>query len=89
MPKRLLDRTMNGTSHFVCKEPTSGSPWKMPKYRVYGRIALGENVTVYDGSDVYRGEAVYIHPRGRFFQIQANGEPWRTSFAFPPTKGDG
>lgn len=87
MPKFLMDRAMKGTANFARSAP-SGGAWTMPDYKVYGKIAVGENVTICDGSETYRGEVVYIHPRGRFFQIKANGETWRTSFAFPTTKGD-
>lgn len=89
MPKYLLDRAMKGTANFEVKMPTNGGIWSVPEYKVYGRIALGETLTVYDGSEMHRGEVVYIHPQGRFFQIQATGETWRTSFAFPTTKGEG
>ncbi len=88
MAKYLLDRAMKGTANFEVKTPANGGCWTVPEYKVYGKIAIGENVTIYDGSETYRGEVVYIHPQGRFFQIQAKGEAWRTSFAFPTTKGD-
>lgn len=88
MQKYLLDKAMKGTANFEVKVPANGGAWSVPEYKVYGRIALGETVTVYDGSEMHRGEVVYIHPQGRFFQIQAKGETWRTSFAFPTTKGE-
>lgn len=86
MPKYLLDRAMKGTAKFEVKVPAGGGTWSVPEYKVYGRIALGETVTVYDGSEMHRGEVVYIHPQGRFFQIQAKGETWRTTFSFPTEK---
>lgn len=89
MQKYLLDKAMKGTANFEVKVPPNGGTWSVPEYKVYGRIALGETVTVYDGSEMHRGEVVYIHPQWRFFQIQAKGETWRTSFAFPTTKGEG
>ena len=89
MQKYLLDKAMKGTAKFEVKVPAGGGTWSVPKYKVYGRIALGETVTVYDGPEMHRGEVIYIHPQGRFFQIQAKGETWRTSFAFPTTKGEG
>ncbi len=86
MPKYLLDKAMKGTANFEVKVPANGGTWSVPEYKVYGKIAIGENVTIYDGSETYRGEVVYIHPQGRFFQIQAKGETWRTTFSFPTEK---
>ena len=72
--KYLLDKAMKGTANFEVKVPVNGGIWSVPEYKVYGRIALGGTVTVYDGSEMHRGEVVYIHPQGRFFKYRQMGK---------------
>lgn len=50
--------------------------------KIYGKVAMGETVTVEYEGERHTGEVFYIHPKRRFFEIVTkNG--LRETFYFP------
>ena len=50
--------------------------------KIYGKVAIGETVTIEYESERHTGKVFYIHPKRRFFEIVTK-EGFRETFYFP------
>ena len=85
MKRTLMGLAQGATGHFVTGGYVKGYVAAMPRYEVYGTVAVGQTVRVVDGEEEHRGVVCWVHPEGRYFQIERFG--CRESFHFPVEGG--
>lgn len=86
MEKTLINLAQGAVAHLASGGKVKGYVAVMPRYEVYGKVALGQTVRVVDGDEEYRGVVCWVHPARRYFQLDVGG--YRESFHFPAEEGE-